>query len=398
MRHSLFLLSACVPNKEFRDSGELTLVAEDPSDSPFADLPKELEERFNQGDSAFELHHREATGLGPLYIKSSCGACHADDARGPGLVVRMVRMNGQLPHEDQSTLPWGTAERPLMAAGASLPILAPNDAEHRISQRQPPGVFGRGYMEAIPAEQIHAEARRQAEAGRVSGRVNTLCWAFPYSSDRLPEGTEGNCQVIGRFGLKAREASLDAFTADAYRGDMSITSEYLPEELPNPEGLTDDLLPGRDLPRESIELVADYMRLLDIPDRGTPDSAAERLFGDLGCAECHTTSYSTAPDWSLEPLAGRPAPIYSDLLLHDMGAAFSDGIQDAQASPSEWRTAPLMGLRFFRTYLHDGRASTLDEAIIMHAEPDSEAHFSGELYSNASPEERARLLSWLETL
>jgi CxxC motif-containing protein (DUF1111 family) len=78
-------------------------------------------------------------------------------------------------------------------------------------------------------------------------------------------------------------------------------------------------------------------------------------------------------------------------LLHDMGDTLADGITDGQAGPRDWRTAPLIGLRFNRTFMHDGRAHDVDEAIRAHAGPGSEANESVELYQTLSDADRLLL-------
>ena len=191
---------------------------------------------------------------------------------------------------------------------------------------------------------------------------------------------------------------------------MSLTSPLRAAELANPDGLTDDLFPGTDLDREVVELTADYMRLLAIPTPlaaggapadpdGNPDLA---LFSEVGCDACHVPTLRTFDDYPIVELAGIDAPIFSDLLLHDMGAASSDGLVDGDpvsgAEPSEWKTAPLIGLRHLRSYLHDGRALTVEAAILAHGEPDAESKFSVDNYLSLSVDDRARLLAYVEGL
>jgi CxxC motif-containing protein (DUF1111 family) len=187
---------------------------------------------------------------------------------------------------------------------------------------------------------------------------------------------------------------LDAFTAEAFLGDISLTSPLLPEELPNPDGLLDDELPGVDLPVDTINAVADYVRLQAIPAR-EPSDTGPGLFAAAGCAECHVPTLPTRADWPLDALAGVDAPLYTDGLLHDWGEAFSDGLPEGEATASEWRTAPLVGLRFFPAFLHDGRAASVEEAILLHT---ADAAFAVDRYSALSDSDRADLLSFVESL
>lgn len=390
MTSLLWLLAACTTDP----LDELTLVSEDPSDVPVAGLSAEWMGRFNGGDAAFEALFRESQGLGPAYIRASCGSCHADDARGPGVVFKMSVPSD--PELEATLLPFGHTERPYVSGGASTPILAPEDSRVLVSTRSPPAVFGRGAMEAIPDETLLALEAAQAEAGRVSGRINWVPCDVANNPESLFPSCESGQTVIGRFGLKARIPTLDAFAADAYQGDMSITTALRPDELANPDGLSDDALPGVDLDTEALNLTADYMRLLAIPKRAPTEGAA--LFADAGCADCHVPTLRTAEDWPLEPFRGQEVALYTDLLLHDMGAEASDGLTDHDAGPSEWRTAPLMGLRFLRSYLHDGSAMTIEEAIDGHGLAGSEAADSVEQFYQLPSADQAALIAYVESL
>lgn len=387
----------------------LELRDEDAPDAPLRELSAEWQERFDAGDVAFEQLFRESQGLGPAYIRASCASCHGDDARGPGLVRKMVVVDGAGEvAADQSALAWGHTERPYVAGGAQTPLVAPEGVALLVTTRQPPAVFGRGYMEAVAeAEILRIEAEQGSGArggGAVSGRVNRVCWDFDAPGDgRFHAYAPGACGLVGRFGLKARVATLDGFSADAYQGDMSITSPLRTAELPNPDGLSDDLRPGVDLDREAVELTADYMRLLAIPaPLSGPDDPGAALFGAVGCDACHVPTLRTEESWPIDDLAGIDAPLFTDLLLHDMGEGFSDGLTDgdavAGAGPSEWRTAPLIGLRHLRSYLHDGRALTVEEAILAHGAPGSEAEASAGAYLALSAADRAALLTYVEGL
>lgn len=395
----MLLLLACSSSVSDSDDplAGLTVVAEDPSDSPVAGISDEWMERFLLGDAGFELAFRESMGLGPAYIRSSCAACHLDDARGPGFVQKMVIVDddGVTPSADQSALPYGHTVRPYVAGGASTPLLPPEDvADLLLTTRVGPAVFGRGYIEAIDGAAIEAQAAAQVEP--LSGRINYVAWDFYRAADdRFSLISVGQEQLIGRFGLKARIPTLDGFAADAYQGDMSITTDLRPDELANPDGLTDDEVPGVDLDVDTVLEVADYLRLLAIPTRDLPDNNGAALFAEAGCAGCHTPSLPTRADYPIPQLAGIEAPIYSDLLLHDMGPDLADGLSDGAAASSEWRTAPLIGLRFFRSYLHDGRATTVEDAILAHS---GEAEASTAAFNALPDADRAALLLWVEAL
>lgn len=392
----LALLLACSPPVVDPLAG-LSLRAEDASDSPIPGIGDEWMARFNEGDVTFDEAFRETQGLGPVFIRSACAGCHADDARGPGIVTKMVVPNDAA--TDAVLLPFGHTERPHLGGGAVTPLVAPDDERVLVTTRVPPAVFGRGYLEAVSDEVIEEIAVTQAEGGVVSGRVNYVTCDFAANPDSLfPYCTPGSL-VVGRFGLKARVPTLDGFAADAYQGDMSITSPLRPFELDNPDQLADDALDGVDIDAEKLNFTADYMRLLAIPAREVADGGeGAALFAATGCDQCHVPSLPMRADWPVEPLAGQDAPAFTDLLLHDMGEGFSDGLVDYDAQASEWRTAPLIGLRHLRSYLHDGRAQTVAAAIDAHGAEGSEASFSADLYQKLPDADQTRLITYVETL
>jgi CxxC motif-containing protein (DUF1111 family) len=380
----------------------IKLVTDNFGNKPFPHLTPEWQTRFNIGDTLFEQTFLDSQGLGPNYIRASCGACHEKDARGPGAVRKMVLLDadGQ-PASDQSSLTYGHTIRPQTSDGATLAIVPPDDTSHLlITVRMPPAVFGRGYLEAIDDAEIQrVEAAQSERSDGVSGRINWVTYASDPNSDTRFHHHETGEQLIGRFGLKARIATLDDFCADAYQGDMGLTSDMRPDELPNPAA-SDDELPGIDLPIETINAAADYMRLLRLPSREPditgPEGAA--LFANAGCDGCHVPSMHTVPDYPIAELADIDAPIYSDLLVHDMGPDFADGLQDYGAGSSEWRTAPLLGLRMLRSYLHDGRASTVEEAIELHGAAGSEARQAVQAFSQLDADRRRQLLDFVSAL
>ena len=246
---------------------------------------------------------------------------------------------------------------------------------------------------AVADEEIERVEAEQAAGGVVSGRINRLDWSAVEADSPFHDHVPGDTNLIGRFGLKARIVTLDEFAADALQGDMSITSPLRPDELPNPDGLTDDYRDGVDTTTDRVNRTADYTRLLAIPARG--DDAGADVFDALGCATCHVPTLHTRTDYPVAPLADIDAPIYTDLLLHDMGPEMSDGLADGDAEPSEWRTSPLIGLRFLGPLLHDGRAESPEEAIAAHG---GEAASARDAYAAASDTDRAALCSFLAGL
>lgn len=362
----------------------------DRPDLPLANASADELARFREGDRLFELPFREPDGLGPLYIRASCEACHQADGRGPGLVPKMavVEPDGVTPAADQSRLRFGPTGRPYVAAGARVPLGLPADhAGVRETFRLPPAVYGRGFIDAVSDAEIErVAALGAARSDGIRGRVH-----------RLGAGG-GGASAIGRFGLKARIATLDEFAADALQNDMGLTTPVRPVEPANPDGLTDDGKPGVDLPIEAVQSLAAYLRLLGLPPRGPADAGAETLFAEALCAACHVPAMATRPDYPVRALAGIAAPVYTDLLLHDMGADLADGVVDRDAGSREWRTAPLIGLRFAPRLMHDGRAHGVEEAVLAHEGPGSEANVAVARFRALGPETRARLIRFVETL
>jgi CxxC motif-containing protein (DUF1111 family) len=381
----------------------LTVVGEDPTDRPLRGLDDGWMARFDSGDVHFERVFRDTTGLGPLYIRHACASCHEADGRGPGAITKMVVVgaDGVTPSDDQSALPFGHTARTQLAADATQPIVPPEGADDvLVTRRFGPPVFGRGYLEAIADAEIERIALEQAaRTDLIHGRINRVAW-----QSEANEGSPfhaygpGSADLIGRFGLKARIATVDEFVADAYQGDMGITSPLRPEELANPEGLGDDLLAGVDVDAEAVNDTADYVRLLRIPERPAPDASGASLFEEVLCAVCHVPAMRTRDDYPIPQLAGIDAPIYSDLLLHDMGDGLADGIVEGEAGPRDWKTAPLVGLRHMTSFLHDGRAGSVAEAIAAHRSTGSEANDSIDRYDELSADEQAALLGFVEGL
>jgi CxxC motif-containing protein (DUF1111 family) len=384
----------------------------DIGDNPISGISAELEADFNDGDLLFGTPLRRADGLGPLYTRSSCDSCHADDVRGPGLVSKMsvVEADGVTPAADQSMLAFGHTVHPLGVAGVysaelkPTPILPPeNQPDVKVTTRLGPPVIGRGYIEAIADSEIERVAAEQAARGdAIHGRVNRVAYGSEPNEDTRFHNYQKGQIVIGRFGLKARVATLDDFTADAFQGDMGITSPLRPVEFLNPDGLTDDDKPGVDVDYRSVNLRATYIRLLAIPARKT-GAAGTALFAATACATCHVPSLATRPDYPIADLAGIDAEVYSDLLLHRMGSELADGLPshpsvDGEADSFEWRTAPLIGLRFNRTLLHDGRARSIEEAVLMHRGEGSEANAAVDQFEALSATDRQTLLEFVEAL
>jgi CxxC motif-containing protein (DUF1111 family) len=368
------------------------------SDVPLDGLGHDDVARFRDGDALFDLPFRPADGLGPLYIRTACSACHAEGARGPGLVEKLaiVEPDGVTPAADQSALAFGHTVREGLAAGAATPITPPALATVKLSLRIGPPVLGRGYLEAVDdAELVRLEAEQAARTDGIHGRVARVAFASVPNPDTSFGSYQQGETVIGRFGLKARIATLDDFTADAFQGDMGLTTPMRPAELANPDGLLDDRRPGIDLDLDHVDRIAFYLRRIAIPRRVGLTERGAALFVRTACAACHVPALRTRASYPIPALAGIDAPIYSDLLLHDMGTELADGMTDGGASSLQWRTAPLIGLRFATTYLHDGRAHSVTEAVLAHG---GEAGGAREAFQALAQDDQRALIEFTEAL
>jgi CxxC motif-containing protein (DUF1111 family) len=395
----LLLAAACGPLATPPHDGPV-VVSVKVSDVPLRGAASDWVERFQAGDVAFDTPLREADGLGPVYIRQSCSACHAGAARGPGFVTRFaqVQADGVTPVEGQPLLQHGTAARPFFTAGATRGVLPPTAPDVKVTTRSGTPLFGRGYLEAIDDAAILAQEAAQASGeGGVRGRANRVTLQSEPNPDPLFGAHPKGAVLLGRFGWKARVATLDDFAADALQGDMGLTSPLRPSEVSNLDGLTDDAKPGVDVSAALVNALADYARLLEIPSRALEPRGAA-LFAQAGCATCHVPALRTRSDYPVPQLAAVDAPVYSDLLLHDLGASLADGIIDGSAGSRDWRTTPLIAVRLQRSFLHDGRAATVEQAITLHGEADSEAHAAVARFQALSTDERAALLRFVEAL
>lgn len=364
-------------------------------DAPFAELSAGELRVFLTGDAEFSRRFAPSTGLGPVFNNASCFSCHSADGRGR-IENSLVRLgtpdNGFLAH-------LGGPQIQDRAIAGAIAETVPDGVP--LSRRLPPPVFGMGLIEAIPEASILANADPDdANGDGVSGRPN---WVSLH--DYVPGGTAGAARTaLGRFGRKAQTATLLEQVVEAYHQDMGITSEFRPAENVNSRApVSDDLAADPEIPAATVHAVVHYTRALAPPAPGA-DTPARRtgaaLFTSVGCAACHTPSFTTGPS-SLGALAGRTVEAYSDFLLHDMGEELADQRPDGQASGREWRTPPLWGLRLMRRFLdgdaflmHDGRARTVEAAILLHG---GEGQRARAAFAALDPASRRALLDFVES-
>ncbi len=376
-------------------------------------------------------------GLGPFYNAPSCSACHIRDGRGApptkptdpfvGLLVRIsvIDPTNQKVSADpvygQQIQPYGILDLAGEATprvhyeeivgtysdGSSYSLRSPTyslekptygalDVNLRVSPRVAPPVFGVGLLESIPVERLMELADPNDDNGDgISGRPN-----------RVPDVALQKT-VVGRFGWKANQPTVEQQAAGAFGGDMGITTTLFPNEHFSSRQASAGKHPNGGTPeleQEKLDLVVFYLKTLAVPARRNPlDSKVvrgEQLFGQA-CTGCHTPMHVTGPDEAFPELAHQTIYPYTDLLLHDMGPGLSDDRPDHDASGREWRTPPLWGIGLVErvnghtTFLHDGRARNLAEAILWH---DGEAAKAQAFFRNLSADDRAALLAFLEDL
>jgi CxxC motif-containing protein (DUF1111 family) len=415
---------------------------------PAPNLSKQELDLHIVGDRAFEATFVTPpapvnAGLGPLFNNASCIGCHVGDGRGMptkgSLLVRVSLPSGlsQMPNDshgsifetrsglsvaeasvslgnappvpklgtqiqDQSVYgvkPKATVEIEWQQKAATygdgalyklrspllkitLPDGKPLPEAVLTSARVPPSVFGHGLLEAISEKTILdlADSQNQNNEG-ISGKPNRV---WDVRKKKL---------VLGRFGLKANNPNLFQQNAAAYVNDMGVTNPLFPEK----DGTSEINL-------KTLEAATFYTQTLAVPGRTLMNDPVvqkgEKLFTQANCSACHIAELKTG-NHSVTAIAHQIIHPYTDLLLHDMGEGLADGRPDFEASGSEWRTPPLWGLGLTQTvlpysgYLHDGRARTLEEAVLWHG---GEAEWSKESFRTMTKTDRTALIRFLNSL
>jgi CxxC motif-containing protein (DUF1111 family) len=354
-------------------------------------------------------------GLGPLFNANACSACHAVDGRvapytaaggtTPAVLFRIGNASGnehpvfgaQLQHQSTEGLAegWVTWSRQA-TTGALNHVVTLFDSTsdlsgYHLGARISPQLVGMGLLDLVSEAQIleYADADDRNGDG-VSGRPH---WV-----------TEEGVTRIGRFGWKAINATLRTQNAGALHQDMGLTTPVNPVENCTPAQTVCATAASGGTPEvseASLMAVVDFMTVLAVPDRRIADQKAfdqgARLFGSIGCVACHRPTLTTMTHPRFPSLSNQTLYAYTDLLLHDMGDGLSDGIQEKDASPREWRTPPLWGLGIVEQkagarFLHDGRATTLREAIEWHG---GEAQSARDRFTGLGEGDKALLLQFL---
>lgn len=379
-------------------------AAEEVLGEPIEGLTAEQQASHIQGDAEFARIFGVAEGLGPMFNAASCESCHAGDGKGHALttLTRFGRMNSGT--FDPMTAEGGPQLQNRSIAGY-MPEALPAHASG-VTHLLPPAVTGLGYLAAVPDEALLALADPNDRNGDgISGVPNELS---PHEFFRpLPIHRQLNGRYIGRFGRKAGAIDLLQQVSAAYRNDMGITSDFISEELFNVQtgAFTGDNVPDPEVSASVVNNVVFYMRTLKVPPRRNPEAsnvkAGEQVFTRIGCAGCHVATLKTGASdiAALNEVEFHP---YTDLLLHDMGAELDDGYTEGSAKTSEWRTTPLWGVGLSAkaqggtaSYLHDGRAKTLPDAIKLHG---GESARSRDRFQALSEAEKQQLITFLQSL
>ena len=388
------------------------------------------------GNIYFAEHTNE---LGPKFVNASCVECHTNNGRAiPNdpdelmnkSIVR-VGLDSNGSHHDTlgSVLQIAGSNKEMLAYrdnyeiiegqygdGTNYTLRKPiysfsGDTPNFYSVRSAPQLVGLGLLEAIDENRIISLSNEQNQDNdSITGKYNII--EDPFGEYR-----------IGRFGYKASKATLTHHIASALNTDMGVTTNIYPTI--DFEELQAGVIPTIEVSDEELDLMYRYVALLAVmPQREFNDELVidgKELFNQAGCVVCHVETHVTSQYHPLTELRNQTIHPYTDLLLHDMGPGLADNMGEGLASGSEWRTAPLWNIGYTEgvsgypggkyhynqtgdyigvpsegeAYLHDGRARTLEEAILWHG---GEAEASKEAFRTMSVSDRSKLITFLKSL
>ncbi len=407
--------------------------------TPAPNLGSENLQKHMDGDLSFETTFvsnpsPKNGGLGPVFNNNSCVACHPSDARAsvpnningmsgfflrvsiPGTGVHggpnpVPGFGTQLQHqalygykpearlerqyeESSVTLADGTIvhlQKPVFTIVQPYTDLPSN---LQISPRIGMPVFGLGLLEAIPENAILAQADPDDLDGNgISGKAN-------YVWDPVSQSIQ-----LGRFGWKAGASSILAQSAGAYSEDMGLTTYIHPVESSFGQTNSDTNSVSPEVSRQELDRVTFYCQTLGVPaGRNFEDQQVikgRQIFEKIDCMACHTSSYTTGMFKGIPEISHQTIYPYTDMLLHDMGDELADNRSEFLANGKEWKTRPLWGIGLTQitsghtSFLHDGRARNITEAILWHG---GEAQNSRDKFIQLSSEDRDALLQFLNAL
>ena len=428
-------------SEEYRAGGATTIFTANAFafSTPAPNLNADNLETHLDGDAEFEVSFVSAPaniayGLGSVFNNKSCISCHPSDGRaarpddlndfsgfflrtsipgtgihgapkpvpGYGTQIQNQAVFGMLPEaefevtyiETDVAYPDGdkaSLRKPVYnLKNPYFPV--PSDA--LFSPRIGPPVFGLGLLEAIPEEDILSNAdENDVNNDGISGKANYV-WDAEFQEMRL-----------GRFGWKANTPSVMVQSADAYNGDMGVTSPLFPVETCAGQTNCDNQSDDPEIDQETLDAVVLYLRTLAVPAPRNLEAEVvvkgKNLFTDIGCASCHIPKMETGSFPNIPAISNQTIYPYTDMLLHDMGFGLADNRPDFLANGQEWKTRPLWGIGMTELvnghthFLHDGRARNFEEAILWHG---GEAEQSKEDFKRLEGEEREAVIAFLRAL
>ena len=422
----LSLTAAAGGNGRRTGNGQAAVIG-----APVPGLTTQQQALFAAGKATYEKEFTVSEGLGPLFNKKSCAACHGAPVTGGQDPQGTTNNVNHFMIENQGNwflaLEFGgpvqqihsIATEPGGASCAIQPEVMPPLPGLRTSNRHTPPVFGFGLLDAVPDKEIlEWQGRKPWKDSSVIGVANwgsswkSLVRLQAFSFDATRKQPAGIARV-GRFGWKSQTATLWQFTTEPFNIELGVSTPYFPREntpngAPLPAGCGVASTQPNDTGSANSLKLFHFQALLGAPPSKPLTPRARYgavLFQASGCADCHRAKLKTARDYYMPNLDGSAQRVdalsdkeifpYSDLLTHDMGPGLADGRVMGRASGRFWRTTPLWGNRFKTQYLHDGRAASIDEAIDLHG---GEATHSTQLYEQLTDAQEAALLEFIDGL
>jgi len=334
---------------------------------PIAGLSADEQARFEAGRRLFDRNMPLTEGLGPQFNGDSCRACHFDPAVGGAGPLDVNAMRYGSWSGDAFEVPEGGT---LLRKLAIIDRPRAESGPHQFFEnRQTPTTLGLGAIESIPDPAILANADPDDLDGDGIRGVAHL----------LGDGR------VGRFGWKGGVPSVREFVRDALSNEVGMT-------VPAEDGFSagflsdDDDVADPEIDSAGIDSIAFFIERLAPPAPRGDFPAGRAVFETIGCDGCHIPS--------LEGSNG-PVPLYSDLLLHDIAPDGARGIPDGVATGRQFRTTPLWGIADTAPYMHDGHASTVEDAIAAHY---GESTAAREAYEQLGAGDREALITFLENL
>jgi len=374
-------------------------------DGPIEGLTPTQQGIFLAGDIAFndDIFSPE-TGLGPIFVSTSCGGCHAGDGKGHPSTV-LIRFGKTDGNQFSHLLDQGGPQLQNRAIKGYLAEKIPEEA-NVVTDLLAPAVTGLGLLAAVPDQTLLDLVDLQKAAGKVSGEVQYV--TPPDFFQPQPTHIHNHLgQYIGRFGKKSGAIDLLHQTVNAYKEDIGVTSDFDLEDPVNYSVSSNNTDPITDpeVSSATVQNVVFYLQTLKPPiPRNQQDpliQQGKQRFMDVGCASCHLPTLKSGFN-NIEALSNKTFNPYTDLLLHDMGPQLDDGFIQASEESYEWRTPPLWGLGLSADsqggavhLLHDGRANSIEQAILMHS---GEAESSRESFEQLNRDQKDLLLKFLKSL